>query len=86
MSGISAGSYAINPATGETVPIWVADYVLGTYGSGAIMAVPAHDTRDHEFAQQYGLPIIQVVRSPEEETEQEIPFTGEDFPQHLLWL
>ncbi len=80
MSDIPAGSFAINPATGERVPIWVADYVLGTYGSGAIMAVPAHDTRDREFAQQYGLPIIQVVKSPEGETEQEIPFTGEPAP------
>ena len=71
-----AGSFAVNPATGERVPIWVADYVLGSYGSGAIMAVPAHDTRDHEFAQQYGLPIVQVVQGSEAEAEQQIPFTG----------
>ena len=56
-----AGSYAINPATGKPIPIWVADYVLGNYGSGAIMAVPAHDTRDHAFAQKFGLDIVRVV-------------------------
>ena len=65
-----AGSFAINPATGERVPIWVADYVLGSYGSGAIMAVPAHDTRDHEFAQHYGLPIVRVVQGRGAEAEQ----------------
>ena len=78
-----AGSFAINPATGERVPIWVADYVLGSYGSGAIMAVPAHDTRDHEFAQQYGLPIVQVVQGHGAEAEQQIPFTGEEL-LHML--
>lgn len=54
------GSHAINPATGEAVPIWVADYVLGGYGSGAIMAVPAHDVRDFEFAAKFGIQIKQV--------------------------
>ena len=54
------GSHAINPATGESFPIWVADYVLGGYGSGAIMAVPAHDVRDHEFAAKFGIQIKQV--------------------------
>ncbi len=59
----TTGSYATNPATGESVPIWVADYVLGSYGSGAIMAVPGHDARDHELATKFGLPIRQVVAS-----------------------
>jgi leucyl-tRNA synthetase len=60
-TGVWLGSYARNPATGEAIPIWTADYVLMEYGTGAIMAVPAHDTRDHEFAVQFGLPIRRVV-------------------------
>ena len=55
-----AGSHAVNPVTGESVPVWVADYVLGGYGSGAIMAVPGHDARDFEFAQRFGIPVKQV--------------------------
>jgi leucyl-tRNA synthetase len=65
-TGVFLGSYARNPATGEGVPIWIADYVLMEYGTGAIMAVPAHDRRDHEFATQFGLPIREVVRVPGE--------------------
>jgi leucyl-tRNA synthetase len=65
-TGVFLGSYARNPATGEVVPIWIADYVLMEYGTGAIMAVPAHDRRDHEFATQFGLPIREVVRVPGE--------------------
>src|SRR6266849_1476769 len=60
-SGVFVGSYARNPATGEAIPIWTADYVLMEYGTGAIMAVPAHDKRDFEFATQFKLPIRQVV-------------------------
>ncbi|KAL0363174.1 UNVERIFIED_CONTAM: Leucine--tRNA ligase, chloroplastic/mitochondrial [Sesamum calycinum] len=60
-TGVFTGCYARNPANGTAVPIWVADYVLGSYGTGAIMAVPAHDTRDHEFALKYNLPICGVV-------------------------
>ncbi len=66
-SGVFTGAYAINPVNGERVPIWIADYVLLTYGSGAIMAVPAHDGRDFEFARQFGL-TVQVVIQPEGET------------------
>lgn len=60
-TGVYTGANAINPATGKAVPIWVADYVLSTYGTGAIMAVPGHDERDHEFARAMSLPILQVV-------------------------
>ncbi|NLE40130.1 MAG: leucine--tRNA ligase, partial [Pirellulaceae bacterium] len=60
-TGVFTGSYAINPVNGQPVPIWVADYVLISYGTGAIMAVPAHDTRDFEFAQAFDIPIIAVV-------------------------
>ncbi|OGU58762.1 MAG: leucine--tRNA ligase [Ignavibacteria bacterium GWF2_33_9] len=60
-TGIFTGGYAINPATGGKIQIWIADYVLGHYGTGAIMAVPAHDERDHEFAKMFNLPIVQVV-------------------------
>ena len=74
----------MNPATGARVPIWIADYVLGSYGSGAIMAVPAHDARDHEFAQQYGLPFVQVVQSPESEEQPQLPFTGEGPARPML--
>src|SRR5436189_56791 len=61
-TGVFTGAYARNPATGEAIPIWTADYVLMEYGTGAIMAVPAHDRRDFEFATAFGLPIRQVVR------------------------
>lgn len=60
-SGVFTGAYAINPVNGAQVPIWIADYVLGGYGTGAIMAVPGHDERDWEFAQKFDLPIIEVV-------------------------
>lgn len=61
-TGIFTGGYAINPATNKLIPIWIADYVLGHYGTGAIMAVPGHDDRDHEFAKKFNLPIVQVVK------------------------
>lgn len=60
-TGVFTGAYAINPVNNEKIPIWIADYVLAEYGYGAIMAVPAHDTRDYEFAKKYNLPIIEVV-------------------------
>jgi leucyl-tRNA synthetase len=64
-TGVWTGAYAVNPVNGEQVPVWIADYVLATYGTGAIMAVPAHDLRDWEFAVAFGLPIREVVRPPE---------------------
>ncbi len=60
-TGVFTGSYVINPVNGKKLPIWIADYVMMSYGTGAIMAVPAHDERDHEFAEKYDLPIIKVV-------------------------
>ena len=64
-TGVFTGAYAINPVNGAKIPVWTADYVLITYGTGAIMAVPAHDERDWEFAKEFKLPIIQVVGSQE---------------------
>ncbi|MED5372465.1 MAG: leucine--tRNA ligase [Myxococcota bacterium] len=76
-TGVFTGAYAVNPVNGAKVPIWVADYVLVTYGTGAIMAVPAHDERDHEFAKAFDLPIIQVVSAPEGVDVQEQAWTGD---------
>ena len=64
-TGVFTGSYVINPVNGQKLPIWVADYVLGGYGTGAVMAVPAHDERDFAFAEKFDLPIIQVIDKPE---------------------
>ncbi len=75
-SGIFTGRYAINPINGRQVPIWVADYVLGGYGTGALMAVPAHDERDFEFATKFELPIIQVIERPDSDDSVEA-YTGE---------
>ena len=61
VTGVFTGSYAINPVTGEKIPIWIAEYVLAGYGTGAIMAVPAHDSRDYAFARHFGLPIVPVI-------------------------
>ncbi|MEC0202529.1 leucine--tRNA ligase [Paenibacillus lautus] len=68
-TGVFTGAYAINPVNGAKVPIWIADYVLAGYGTGAIMAVPGHDSRDWEFAKQFGLPIIEVVQGGNVEEE-----------------
>lgn len=70
-TGVFTGAHAINPMTKQPIPVWVADYVLGNYGTGAIMAVPAHDTRDYEFAVKYALPILQVVE-PVQASQQEL--------------
>ncbi len=73
-TGVFTGSYAVNPLNGEEVPIWIADYVIATYGTGAVMAVPAHDQRDFEFARKYDLP-IRVVINPKGETITESTMT-----------
>ena len=73
-TGVFTGAYAINPVNGDKVPIWIADYVLEDYGTGAVMAVPAHDTRDFEFATKYKLPIKQVIKSKNSE-KVELPYT-----------
>jgi leucyl-tRNA synthetase len=74
-SGVFTGSYAINPVNGAKVPVWIADYVLMGYGTGAIMAVPAHDERDYEFAQQYHLPIPRVIAAAD--GSETLPYTGD---------
>ncbi len=76
-SGVFTGSFATHPLTGQQVPIWVADYVLMTYGSGAVMAVPAHDERDFEFATLYKLPITQVVVPQKAAGEVKLPYEGD---------
>lgn len=68
-TGVFSGAYAINPASGERIPIWIADYVLVGYGTGAIMAVPAHDERDNEFARKFNLPITRVVNNSARDDE-----------------
>ena len=77
-TGVFTGSYAINPVNGKKIPIWIADYVLTGYGTGAIMAVPAHDERDNEFAKKYDLRIIEVVKNSARDLQlNEECFTGE---------
>lgn len=77
-TGVFTGSYAINPLSGEKIPVWTADYVLMDYGTGAIMAVPGHDQRDFEFAQKFSLPIKQVLKSDKpEDNELKKAFEGE---------
>jgi len=81
-TGVFTGAYAINPMNGEKVPIWIANYVLMDYGTGAIMAVPAHDQRDFEFARKYNLPIRQVIKSndPTDENNQlETAYAGDGY-------
>ncbi len=76
-TGVFTGSMAINPVTGDTIPIWVADYVLAGYGTGAIMAVPAHDVRDFEFAKQYDLRVIPVVDPQADDPERDAILAGD---------
>ena len=71
------GSYCTNPINGEKIPVWVADYVLISYGTGAIMAVPAHDERDHEFAEKFNIPIRRVIAHPQGDEEKgKLPYSG----------
>ncbi len=76
-TGVFTGSFAINPLSGEKLPIWVSDYVLGNYGEGAIMAVPAHDSRDFAFAEKFDLPIKRVVEKSETITDDKLCYEGE---------
>jgi leucyl-tRNA synthetase len=76
--GIPTGHFAINPYNGQRVPIWVANYILADYGTGAIMSVPAHDERDFEFATKYGLPIVQVIKPDDPSVSQELPFCAHE--------
>lgn len=75
-TGVFTGSYAINPVNEKHIPIWISDYVMLTYGTGAIMAVPAHDSRDWEFAHKFSLPVIQVILPPGEEEGLTEAYTG----------
>jgi len=87
-TGVFTGSYAINPANGKRVPIWIADYVLASYGTGAIMAVPAHDERDYAFAQKFGLPVVQVIArkngTADDATPDALPFCESGDGLHLI--
>src|SRR4051812_29144051 len=74
-TGVPTGAFATNPVNGKKIPIWIADYVLASYGTGAVFACPAHDERDHAFAKKFGLPIIEVVKSPVD--VQAEPYTGD---------
>jgi leucyl-tRNA synthetase len=76
--GVATGRFALNPYNGERVPIWVANYILMDYGTGAIMSVPAHDERDFEFANKYGIEIRQVIRPVQDENRAKLPFCAED--------
>ncbi len=76
-TGVFSGSYAVNPATGQKIPIWIADYVLGGYGTGAVMGVPAHDDRDFAFAEKFELPVVEVIERPEDDIDTDARYHGE---------
>jgi leucyl-tRNA synthetase len=88
-TGVFSGLYAINPINNKEIPIWISDFVLASYGTGAIMAVPAHDERDHVFAKKFGLPIVPVINKDGWDF-QEKPYTkvekGEEFKKMLDWV
>ncbi len=85
-SGVFSGSFAINPVNGQRVPIWIADYVLMGYGTGAIMAVPAHDERDYEFARKYQIPVVQVIEPADHSNNGDgapkLPYVGDGVLVH----
>ncbi len=89
-TGVFSGLYAINPFNNKEIPIWISDFVLVSYGTGAIMSVPAHDERDHAFAKKFNLPIVSVVEVKEEWNFEEKPYTevkkGEEFEKMLNWI
>ncbi len=93
MTGVFSGSYAINPMTNEPIPVWISDYVLAGYGTGAIMAVPAHDGRDYAFAKQFGLPIVPLIEGCDVSEESfdakegkmmNSPMAGKELPDGLV--
>jgi leucyl-tRNA synthetase len=83
-TGVFTGSYARNPATGASIPIWIADYVLMEYGTGAIMAVPGHDERDFEFATRFKLPIVRVIAGPAQQATTPLTQAESDVPEGRL--
>ncbi|MBG9981248.1 leucine--tRNA ligase [Facklamia sp. DSM 111018] len=83
-TGVFTGAYAVHPVTGDEIPVWIADYVLVSYGTGAVMAVPGHDERDYEFAKQFNLPIKEVIES--EEGIEEAAFIGDGIHIHSDFL
>jgi leucyl-tRNA synthetase len=83
-TGVFTGAYAINPVTSREIPIWIADYVLAEYGTGAIMAVPAHDQRDFEFAQAFGLPIVRVIAAAGQSADTPLGEQAYDGPGRMV--
>ncbi|MDD5729378.1 MAG: leucine--tRNA ligase, partial [Victivallales bacterium] len=84
-TGVFTGAYAVNPVNGDKIPIWISDYVLISYGTGAIMAVPAHDTRDFEFAQKFGIPVIAIIEPDAAEAKAEKVSVGEVLAGEACW-
>src|SRR5260221_14659781 len=83
-TGVFTGRHVVNPVNGEAIPVWVADYVLMEYGTGAIMAVPAHDERDFEFAEKFGLPVRQVVAPRDGDADVESAFVAHSADEVLI--
>ncbi|MCL2675015.1 MAG: leucine--tRNA ligase [Firmicutes bacterium] len=75
-TGVFTGAYCTHPLTKEKLPVWIADYCLALYGTGAVMGVPAHDTRDFDFAKKYGLPIVRVIKTDKNDVDDSLPFIG----------